>query len=97
MTEKELEQMCTMDRFAGCLIAYITDYFQGCDVHGNKIDYEIPHADYFLENARDLLAEIRTLKPIREYTPKLKEIAIQYLPMFLEEFPRLAKKDCLKY
>ena len=30
MTEKELAEMCTIDRFAGYLIAYIADYFQGC-------------------------------------------------------------------
>lgn len=96
MTEEEIARMCTMDRFAGGLIAYVQDYFRGRDVYGKLIDYEIPNADYFSENARALLEEIRTLKPIREYTPKLKEIAIQYLPIFLEEYPRLAKKDCLK-
>lgn len=37
MTEKELVEMCTMDRFAGYLIAYIADYFQGCGVHGKRI------------------------------------------------------------
>ena len=37
MTEKELAEMCTIDRFAGYLIAYIADYFQGCGVHGKRI------------------------------------------------------------
>lgn len=98
MTEQEIARVCTMDRFAGGLIAYLEDYFDSKYgvYHRPIIHYEIPNEDYFVENARDLLEEIRTLKPLRDYSLELKKIAQQYLPVFLQEYPHLKNEECLK-
>ena len=39
--------------------------------------------------------DLRTLKPVREYSDELKDVARQYLPIFLKEYPRFKDADCL--
>lgn len=86
-----------MDRFAGGLMVYIDDYYASTrnGIYKPVVDYVIPHDDYISEHSREIMDELRTLKPVREYSDELKDVARQYLPSFIKEYPHYKDADCL--
>lgn len=97
MNEDKLTIDCIMDNFAGGLMVYIDNYYASTrnGIYKPVVDYVIPHDDYISEHGREIMDELRTLKPVREYSDELKDVARQYLPIFLKEYPRFKDADCL--
>lgn len=94
--EDKMESV-TMTRFADGLYGYIEDYFMSLNdiVYCPKITYELPNRDYISEHAREIQLEIMTRESVREYSDELKEVAKQYLPLFLQEYPEYKDEECL--
>ena len=97
MNEDKLTTDCIMDNFAGGLMVYIDNYYASTrnGIYKPVVDYVIPHDDYISEHGREIMDELRTLKPVREYSDELKDVARQYLPIFLKEYPRFKDANCL--
>ena len=38
--------------------------------------------------------ELRLLKPVYEYSDELKDVAVQYLPLFVKEYPQYQNAEC---
>ncbi len=98
MGEEEIHRDVVMDRFAGGLLYHIQTYFTSINgiLYRPVIDYTLPDPDYVRDNWDSVLEQIQSLKPVKEYTPGLKAIAEQYLPMFFEDFPDYEDEECLK-
>ena len=97
MKEDKLMTESIMDRFVGRLMAYIDDYYASTrnGIYKPVVDYTIPHDEYISEHGREIMDELRSLKPLCEYSDELKDVAIQYLPLFFEEYPEYKNADCL--
>lgn len=98
MIEDELMTNCIMDRFAGGLMVYLDDYYASKrnGIYKPVVNYSIPHEDYISEHAEDIRNELRILKAVYEYSDELKDVAAQYLPLFIEEYPQYKDADCLR-
>lgn len=97
MNEDNLTTNCIMDRFASGLMAYIDEYYASTrnGIYKPVIDYSIPHDDYISAHSQEIMDELRSLKPVCKYSDELKDVAIQYLPLFTEKYPQYKKADCL--
>lgn len=97
MSKDEQMVSCIMDRFAGGLLSYMDDFYASTrnGLYKPIVNYSIPHADYISEHAREIQDELRTLKPVYEYSEYLKDVAVQYLPLFLEAYPQYKNAKCL--
>lgn len=97
MNEEKLRTECIMDRFAGGLMAYIDDYYASTrnGIYKPDVNYTIPHDDYISEHSREIMDELRTLKKVCEYSDELKDVARQYLPIFIKENPDYKDENCL--
>ena len=87
-----------MDRFAGGLMKYITDaiYSKNGKIYKPKVDYSLPNEKYIINHWQEVSCDLRYLKPLREYSDELKEVARQYKKIFLEEYPQYVDATCLK-
>lgn len=96
--DNKLRTDMIMDMFAGGMVVYITNYFYSLrdGIYKPKVSYEIPNDEYISEHWRDILLELQSLKPICEYSDKLKIVAQQYLPIFLSDYPQYQDAECLK-
>ena len=81
MTDEQLESI-VMDRFAGMLAEHIEESGGFC-FGGNHVTEK---SGYDLE--ADWRIQLMTAKSIREYPSKLKTLALEFLPTFLEEYPQ---------
>ena len=85
------------DRFTGMLKNYIEEFAASkCMFFGEKteqVDYEIENFDSLEE---DWYSQLLNLDCISEYHEGLKKVAIQYLPIFLNEYPEYKNAECLK-
>lgn len=97
MKEDKLMAECIMDRFAGGLMTYIDDYYASKrnGIYKPVVDYTIPHDDYISKHGQEIMDELRTLKAVCEYSNELKDVARQYLPNFIKEYPYYKDADCL--
>lgn len=90
-----------MSWFNGGMLHYIEMYILSLDkkLIDLHLDYTIPQSsmDYLAENGEKVLKQIQTCKSVKEYSPELKEIAKQYLPIFLQENPNLKEEECFKF
>lgn len=87
-----------MDKFVGWVIRYVEDYFASLNgkIYRPNIDYCIPHEDYVTEHWKELCEELRTLKPVFEYSVSLKKMIKLYLLLFFRDYPELKEEKCLK-
>lgn len=87
------------DKFAGGLMAYMDDYFLSkyCIIYKPKVDYSIPNEEFIRKNWGEICDELRTLKPIHEYSKELDEVAMAYLPIFLKECPQYKNEQWLSH
>lgn len=97
MNEDQLTINCIMDRFVGGLMAYIDDYYASTrnGLYKPVVNYTIPHDDYISEHGREIMDELRSLKPVCDYSTELKDVARQYLPLFVKEHPQYKNAECL--
>lgn len=97
--EDELMEECIMSRFAGGLKNYITNYFNvlGGFFPKEKANYSLPNAEYIEENWNEVVDKLISLTPPRKYPKELKEVAIQYMPLFLEDCPYYKEAKCLRF
>lgn len=96
--KRDIETEVVMDRFAGGLISYISDYFASKNgtIYRPKVNYVIPNEDLLRENWKSICEKILYLIPVYDYPEEIKEVAKQYLPVFLSEFPEYADEKCLQ-
>ncbi len=89
---------CIMDRFIGELIPYITDYFasKSSGIYHPKVNYTIPNEEYIVDNWEDICEKLRSLIPLYEYRNEIKEVAVQFLSVFLEKYPQYKTAECLQ-
>ncbi|WP_418967895.1 hypothetical protein [Catenibacterium sp.] len=59
-------------------------------------NYSLPNAEYIEENWNEVVDKLISLTPPRKYPKELKEVAIQYMPLFLEDCPYYKEAKCLK-
>ncbi len=98
-TEDELMEDAIMSYFAGGLMNYIKNYFNalGGFFPKEKANYSMPNEEYIEENWDEIYDCLVSLTPPRKYPKELKEVAIQYIPLFLEDCPYYKEAECLKF
>ncbi len=99
------------DRFAGALAVYVENYLLKSGDEGSfglkpsyEVDYEI--ADEIIDFLQKTLEtsgienrwsfQIAACKNINELAPQLKQLAVQFLPKFLKQYPQYAQARCLE-
>lgn len=66
--------------------------------YNQKNIYELlPNAEYIEENWDEVVDKLISLTPPRKYPKELKEVAIQYMPLFLEDCPYYKEAKCLRF
>lgn len=86
-----------MTRFADGLYEYMDNYFRSLNgvIYKPKVTYDLPNSDYISEHWREIHLELMTRESVREYSDELKEVAKQYLLLFLQEYPEYKDEECL--
>ena len=77
---------------------YIADYEdQGTLLHPEKVDYEIPNFEKIMESYWNIRMELISVQSVKEFSDLLKEVAKQYMPIFMSENSRYKDLECLKF
>lgn len=84
--------------FASGLWKHINDYYASLYgvIYRPNVTYDLPNKDYISEHIREIRSEIQMLGDVCEYSDELKEVAKQYLPLFLQEYPEYRDEKCLR-
>lgn len=88
-----------MSRFVGGLLNYITNYYNVLEgfLPKEKANYSIPNEEYIEKNWNEIVDKLISLTPPRKYPKELQEVAIQYMPLFLDDFPYYKEAKCLNF
>lgn len=96
---KEKMESLAMVRFADRLYEYMDNYFMFLNgiIYKPNVTYNFPNKGYIAEHWRKIHLEIMTCGAICEYSDELKEVAKQYLSLFLVKILSLRMENVWKY